>query len=157
MFGSTCCAEKSNPHEPRGQATIEFALSSIVFLALLLGSIDVGRAFWHYNTLAEAVREGSRFAAINGYTSSTPTGPPNSTAYYAGPPSRDDGVTSVVRSYAFGMDQPDVEVISKWPNGDNLIGSSVVITATYRFQPAATIVVGQPFTLTAASARVILR
>ncbi|MBI2952976.1 MAG: pilus assembly protein [Chloroflexi bacterium] len=141
----------------KGQAVVEFALAAGVLFMLMIGSIDIGRAIWNYDTLAEAVREGARFAAINGYNSSTPTGPPNSTNYTAGPPGQDSGVTSVVRNYAFGMAPASISVFASWPSGDNLIGSSVVITASYSFQPLTTLVVGRPFTLTAASARTILR
>lgn len=44
----------------RGQATVEFGVSSIVLLLLLLGLIDLGRAFYFAVGLSGATREGAR-------------------------------------------------------------------------------------------------
>src|SRR3970282_1241018 len=87
----------------RAAGMVEFALILPVLLYVTLGIVDFGRAFWHYNTLAEAVREGSRFATTHGTNSATPTGP-GSSSYSAGPPSSDSRVTAEVRQFAFGLD-----------------------------------------------------
>lgn len=47
----------------RGQATVEFGVSSIVLLLLLLGLIDLGRAFYFAVGLSGATREGARQAS----------------------------------------------------------------------------------------------
>ena len=62
----------------RGQALVEFALVIPVFLALLLGMIDLGRAVWAADSLASAAREAARFAIVHGGTASNPcpVGPP---------------------------------------------------------------------------------
>ncbi|HEX7263557.1 MAG TPA: TadE family protein [Candidatus Dormibacteraeota bacterium] len=44
----------------RSQALIEFALVSPVLLLLLFGIIDLGRAVFYYDALANAAREGAR-------------------------------------------------------------------------------------------------
>ena len=49
----------------RGQALAEFALALPVFLILVFGMFDVGRAVYTYNTLTNAAREGARFAIVN--------------------------------------------------------------------------------------------
>ena len=49
----------------RGQALAEFALALPVFLILVFGMLDVGRAVYTYNTLTNAAREGARFAIVN--------------------------------------------------------------------------------------------
>jgi TadE-like protein len=49
-----------------GQSLLEFALVIPIFLALLLGIVDVGRAVWANNTVANAAREAARFAAVHG-------------------------------------------------------------------------------------------
>lgn len=46
----------------RSQALIEFALVSPILLLLLFGIIDIGRAVFYYDTLANAAREGARVA-----------------------------------------------------------------------------------------------
>jgi Flp pilus assembly protein TadG len=63
--------------DPRGQALLEFALVLPIFLILLMGVIDVGRAIWAQNSLASAAREGARFAIVHGGSDTTacPVGP----------------------------------------------------------------------------------
>ena len=46
----------------RGQSMVEFAVLSPVFFLLLLGTIDLGRAVYIYNTISDAAREGTRAA-----------------------------------------------------------------------------------------------
>jgi Flp pilus assembly protein TadG len=47
-----------------GQAVVEFALSSLLFLALIFGTIDLGRLVFMRTMLTNAVREAARQAAI---------------------------------------------------------------------------------------------
>ena len=61
-----------------GQALVEFSLIIPIFLVMLMGVVDVGRAIWAQNSLAAAVREGGRFAIVHGGSATTacPAGPP---------------------------------------------------------------------------------
>jgi Flp pilus assembly protein TadG len=43
-----------------GQSMVEFAVLAPVFFMLLLGTIDLGRAVYIYNTISDAAREGAR-------------------------------------------------------------------------------------------------
>jgi Flp pilus assembly protein TadG len=55
------------PHrKSRGQGLAEFALVLPVFLAMLIGMVDLGRAVWANNSVANAAREAARFAAVHG-------------------------------------------------------------------------------------------
>jgi hypothetical protein len=45
-----------------GQSMVEFAVLAPVFFLLLLGTIDLGRGIYIYNTIADAAREGARAA-----------------------------------------------------------------------------------------------
>lgn len=47
-----------------GQATVEFAIVSIIFLMIVLGTIDFGRAIYMYSELTNSVREGARYAQV---------------------------------------------------------------------------------------------
>jgi len=47
-----------------GQAMVEFALASILFLTIVLGTIDFGRAVYFQSQLTNAVREGARYAQV---------------------------------------------------------------------------------------------
>jgi Flp pilus assembly protein TadG len=47
----------------RGQGIIELAIALPVLLLLLLGVLDVGRAYWALVSLKDAVSEGAQYAA----------------------------------------------------------------------------------------------
>jgi hypothetical protein len=49
----------------RGQALVEFALVIPIFVLLLVGLFDIGRAVWNYNTVANSAREAARVAVVN--------------------------------------------------------------------------------------------
>ncbi|MGH8657509.1 MAG: TadE/TadG family type IV pilus assembly protein [Gammaproteobacteria bacterium] len=52
-----------------GVAAVEFAIVLPVVLLLMLATAELGRAFYQYNTLAKAVRDGARYSstvALNG-------------------------------------------------------------------------------------------
>ncbi|MBN9011819.1 MAG: pilus assembly protein [Rhizobiales bacterium] len=51
--------------EASGQSTVEFALCSLVFLMIVFGTIDFGRAIFTQAQLANAVREGARYAKVH--------------------------------------------------------------------------------------------
>ena len=44
-----------------GQSVVEFALASVVFLMVVFGTFDIGRAVFQYSELTNAVREGARY------------------------------------------------------------------------------------------------
>ena len=48
-----------------GQGLMEFALVLPLIVFLVTGAVDMGRAVFAYNTLAEAARHGARVAAVN--------------------------------------------------------------------------------------------
>ena len=49
----------------RGQTLVEFALILPIFLLLLVGIFDFGRAIYAYNTVSNAAREGGRLAIVD--------------------------------------------------------------------------------------------
>jgi Flp pilus assembly protein TadG len=51
--------------QPRGQALVEFALVIPIFVLLLMGIFDLGRAVYAFNTISNAAREGVRVAIVN--------------------------------------------------------------------------------------------
>lgn len=50
----------------RGQGLVEFALVLPVFMVILIGMVDLGRAIWANNAVANAAREAARFASVHG-------------------------------------------------------------------------------------------
>jgi hypothetical protein len=74
--------------EPRGQSLVEFALILPIFLILLLGILDFGRAIAAYNSVSNGARSGARVAIVN----------------------QDfDAIEAAVESEAFGLDTVEVE------------------------------------------------
>ncbi|HEY6057916.1 MAG TPA: TadE family protein [Candidatus Limnocylindrales bacterium] len=51
--------------DDRGQATVEFALAIMVFVALLMGIFDLGRGVYTFNAVAEAAREIARVTSVH--------------------------------------------------------------------------------------------
>lgn len=49
----------------RGQGLVEFALVLPVIVFVVLGLLDLGRAIYTYNTLAQAARQAARVAIVN--------------------------------------------------------------------------------------------
>lgn len=49
----------------RGQSLVELAISLPLLLLIMLGTIDLGRVFFDYIQLRNAVREGAAYAARN--------------------------------------------------------------------------------------------
>jgi len=53
----------SSPARQRGQSLVEFAISSLVLILLLMGLLDLSRAFYYSVNLQGAAREGARHGA----------------------------------------------------------------------------------------------
>ena len=49
----------------RGQALVEFSLAIIIFLVLMMGIFDFGRAIYQYNGVSQAAREIARVTAVH--------------------------------------------------------------------------------------------
>lgn len=60
---------RRNPE--KGQTLVEFALAAMLFLTLLFGIIEFGRALWTWNTIVQATRAGARFAIVGDPTNDT--------------------------------------------------------------------------------------
>lgn len=52
----------------RGSTLFEMAITVILFLVMLFGIVDFGRALYTYHFLSNAAREASRWASVNGST-----------------------------------------------------------------------------------------
>ena len=49
----------------RSQALVEFALAASLFLLLILGTFDIGRAYLAYTVVSNVAREASRYGAAH--------------------------------------------------------------------------------------------
>ena len=48
----------------RGVAAVEFALVIVFLLILVAGIVEFGRAFWYYDALTKATRDGARMLSV---------------------------------------------------------------------------------------------
>ncbi len=62
---------KTNPHQIKGQATLELALALPIFMTMLLGVFELAMIFFYNVSVANASREAARYAASSGCPSST--------------------------------------------------------------------------------------
>ncbi|MCK9983920.1 MAG: hypothetical protein AzoDbin1_00392 [Azoarcus sp.] len=53
-----------NSKRQRGVAAVEFAIVLIVLLLIMAGIIEFGRAFWYYDALTKATRDGARLMSV---------------------------------------------------------------------------------------------
>lgn len=116
----------------RGQSLVEFAVVVPVFLMIVLGLFDGARAVWHYNTLAQATREGTRYAIVHSGASASQ-------------------IEDVVRGHASGLDQSELTVTVTFPDGESKPGNKVNVRASYRFQPLFDLVGLPGITMTSSS------
>ena len=58
-------ARAGRPARTGGQALVEFSLTIVVFLVLLMAIVDLGRGIYMYNGVAEAAREIARVTSVH--------------------------------------------------------------------------------------------
>jgi len=59
----------------RGQAQVEFALVIVFLMILVLAALELVSLIHTYNAVADAAKEGVRYAVVHGSNNSTPSGP----------------------------------------------------------------------------------
>jgi Flp pilus assembly protein TadG len=62
-----------NRRQDRGQSLVEFAMVLPLLLVLAIGTIEFGRAYYHYNTLSKAVRQAARYITSHEYSAAEKT------------------------------------------------------------------------------------
>lgn len=111
-------ARRVLPACEHGAAAVEFALLAGVFFLLVLAVVELGRFAYANHSLEHAVREGLRFAVVNGGDSESPA--------------TEEDIQEFVRqtgaSRGLGGAQPTVVTAF---DPDNAPGSRVRIEATY--------------------------
>lgn len=59
--------------DERGSVLVEFALAFILLITIFAGAVEFGYALFAYNTLVNAVHQGSRYASLKPYDSASST------------------------------------------------------------------------------------
>ena len=100
----------------RGSAVIEFALSSLVFLAFMFGIIDFARAAYTYEFVTYAARSGARWASVRGSTCAATNG---------------DAWCDPATSSASGATQADVQTYVQSLNLPGISPTQITATVTW--------------------------
>ena len=64
MSAPTSSAARPRPTIQHGGAAVEFALILALLISILAGIFEFGRAFWYYDALTKATRDGARLMSV---------------------------------------------------------------------------------------------
>jgi hypothetical protein len=114
----------------RGQGMVEFALILPIFVLLLVGLFDLGRAVYGYNTVNNAAREAGRLAIVDQF---------------------EDHVLdeAVAAASGVGVDRDDITVVYELADGsgpcpfvgeNNIVRCVAVVTVPYEYDAATPII-----------------
>lgn len=123
-----------------GQAMVEFALTLVLLMLLMFALLELSIFIYTYSVLANAAKEGVRYAIVHGADNGTPSGPSSGSA--SSPPctASSSNVTNVVnqaKNFAgFSMlSTSNVNVFVCYLDGDNKLNSLVEVTVNYVYRP----------------------
>jgi len=141
-------------HSERGTTLLEFALVAIVLFMLIFGIIDFSRALFAYHFVANAAREGTRYASVRGTSCSSP-------------PMTDCGAANIqtylrTEATGIGMDPSQLTVPTPLYAGSNTCptvgnspGCTVQVTVTYKFSFLFPLLPVSPVTMSSTASAVI--
>lgn len=107
----------SHPRE-RGQSLVELAIALIILILLLMGVIDLGRAFFTFMTLRDAAQEGAAYGSLF--------------------PADGTGIINRVRNATdapIDMTSADITVTATVVGGDACAGSGMRVDVNYENFP----------------------
>ncbi len=132
----------------RGDVMIEFTLVGIPMIFILISVVEMARGMWVYHTLANAVKEGTRYSIVHGYNCWLS---PNDCKVTVG------NISQRVRESGVGLIPDEMQIefktegdtvtcatlsaclsnTSYWPvYPNNQVGRRITISATYPFRSA---------------------
>lgn len=104
----------------RGVAAIEFALCVPLLIFFMLALIDLGRFAMLSDSMATGVSRAARTAMVGSTDSSAPASAAS--------------IRAIVLESASVPDVSQMAVTVSWKNNQNVVGSTVTITASYPFR-----------------------
>ena len=120
-----------------GQSTVEFALTIVIVMVILFGAIELVVMIYTYNVLADAAKEGVRYAIVHG----TGTGAANCSGPGGGGVSCSDStganIQTVVSNYTRVSfhNSASMVVSPSFPDSSSVAPSRVRVTISYPYQP----------------------
>ena len=94
----------------RGQDLVEYAITLPIFMLLVFGFIDLGRAAYYFSALQNGAREGARYAIVN--------------------PGNNAGIQNMIQNRVVGLDLDDLTVLPPVWTAD-----TVTVTVQFSFKP----------------------
>ena len=113
----------------RGSTLVEFALVFLLFVVLVVATMELGRGVWLYVTVAHAARQGVRYAQVRGDAATI------------------TGIKEFVESAAIGLDAEKLTVNPTWTSEDRERGSIVQLDVSYPLELVASSLLGLPSSL----------
>jgi len=129
----------------RGSAVVEFAAAFTVLFTFLFAIVDLSRALYAYHFIADAAREGTRYAMVRGSSC---------TSWTTACPAAASDVSNYLKNAPAGINPQAMTVTTTW-NPNNNPGSIVQVQVQYGFQPIFPLVPKGTLTMTSSSQVVI--
>ena len=135
----------------RGSAMVEFATAGVASTFILISTFQLAIIMWNYHTMAFAIHEATRYAAVRGVNCTKPGNTCSTTiggiatkinSLGIGIPSGTVNVTLTTDSGAVTSCSPLSSCFTNttvWPpstNSDNRLGKYINISGSYQFQSA---------------------
>ncbi len=117
-----------------GQAVVEFALTIIVFLVILMGVVDFGMAIYKFNGVSQAARELARVTSVH------PCAVPDALTCTPGGSTETQNVLATQRGLIPGLANPTISCVDESgapvaPNPCDFSKHSVQVEITAPYQP----------------------
>jgi Flp pilus assembly protein TadG len=138
-----------------GNNLIEYALTFMFFISMLLGIVDFSRALYSYHFLSDAAREATRWAAVRGATCTN-----DGSCTAAASPA--DIIAYVTNITPPGLNPTNLTTTPSWPGTGNCPGATnnpgcpVDVTVSYQFNFVVPFIRTTPLTLSSSSEMIIL-
>lgn len=125
-------------NDAQGSTMVEFSIVAFLFVLLLLGIGEFGIATWARNSVADAAREGTRYAIVRGQKSGQ------------------IATTATVNTYVQSRSSlKPITVTTTWPDGGSKeAGKMVVVTVAYDYKRVGLVIPNK--TLSSTSKMVIV-
>jgi TadE-like protein len=127
-----------NRNRQAGQALVEFALTIVMVIIVLFGAIELTLMIYTYNVLADAAKEGVRYAIVHGTgVGASNCSGPGGGGVGACTDSTGANIKTVVGKYTSLSfhDSTAMTVSPTYPDSSSVAPSRVRVTVSYVYQP----------------------
>jgi Flp pilus assembly protein TadG len=98
-----------------GSGLVEYAIVFLLFMTMILGTIDFGRALYTYHFLSNVTRDATRWAAVNGSTCNGDNSCNGAGYMNTNPATQSDVQTYVKNHTPPGIDKTKITTTVTWP------------------------------------------